>query len=787
MHPAGDSRVVASAASPLLGSLPIPRTRLIGRETERSTARVLLLDEAVPLVTLTGPGGVGKTRLALAVAEDVAEHFADGVSWTDLAPLSDPALVPNTIAGTLGIARVTDDPIEAQIAHRLRSKQLLLLLDNCEHLLPAVAVLIAPLLASCPALQVLATSRAPLRIRGEYDLSVTPLPFPRSGDQTSAAELADNPAVQLFVERARAANAAALGGEDFMGDVAEICRRVDGVPLAIELAAARVRVLPLAALRDRLQHRLPLLEGGARDAPPRQRTVRDTIGWSYDLLTPEQQALFRRLSVFAGGFTLEAAEAIVASSGDLLIDPFEAIIALQDSSLLWQEPGRSGEPRYRMLETVREYGLEHLEASDEGKTAREAHAAFCLAFAERAAPVLLGGNPSAWLDRLADDHDNLRAALDWFCAGDTPLECLRLAGACAWYWYRRGHVREGRERLARAIADAGLEPTAALGHALRWAAELATRAGDIAAATCLAQDALAVWDAVGDPVGRALVVHAVGRVELAQDHWDAAAALYEEELPVWRETGDPQAIAMVLIELGEVAYGQGELARARAMMTEAAELFCKVDERTWLAMTDLYLGMFAVAERRFAEAARLYRACLAGYAETGDAFLQSPLAGLARVAIEGGRPTSAAQLLGAADAELQRTGMKFDQFERLGYDEAGASARAALSASEFASAYGAGRHLGRDAWFTEADHIVSALEAAEEDRQGQGSQSAPGLTRRERDILTLVADGRSDREIAEALFIGPGTVRTHLTNIYGKLDVGSRTAAVAAARHLGIL
>ncbi len=318
----------------------------------------------------------------------------------------------------------------------------------------------------------------------------------------------ESEAVRLFVQRAHAVKDNFALTDQNAPVVAEICRRLDGLPLAIELAAARIKVLPPAALLAGLDRRLPLLTGGGRDLPARQQTMRDTIAWSYDLLAPEEQPLFRQLAVFVGGFTLEAAETIVISAGDLHITPFDGIAVLLDSSLLRLEPGPGGEPRYRMLETVREYGLEQLESHDEEQTAREAHAAFCLAFAERAAPVLLGGNPSAWLDRLAGDHDNMRAAIDWLCAGDTPQECLRLAGACAWYWYRRGHVREGRERLARAIADAGPEPTAALGHALRWAAELATRAGDIAAATSLARNALAVWNVVGDPIGRALAVHA---------------------------------------------------------------------------------------------------------------------------------------------------------------------------------------------------------------------------------------------------------------------------------------
>jgi non-specific serine/threonine protein kinase len=745
-----------------------------------------LLGEAVPLLTLTGPGGVGKTRLALAVAEDVADRFADGVIWVDLAPLSDLTHVASAVASVLGIARVTDDPVEAQLARYLRSRQTLLLLDNCEHLLEGVADLVAPLLATCPALQVLATSRSPLRIHGEHDLAVAPLPLPGVGAE-ACAPLADNPAVQLFIERARAATAAFPVSAGSLDDVAEICRRVDGVPLAIELAAARVRVLPLAMLRDRLQNRLPLLGDGPRDAPMRQRTVRDTIGWSYELLPPPEQELFRRLAVFVGGFTLEAAEAIVAATNDLPIEPFDAITALLDSSLLRQDPGPAEDPRYRMLETVREYGLEQLEASGEGKLARDAHAGFYLDFAERAAPTMLGGNPVSWLHRLATDHDNLRAALDWLCGGSARQQCLQLTGACAWYWYRWGHVPEGRARLARAIANADPVPNAALGRALYWAAELATRAGDPIAAGRLAQDALTAWEAVGDPIGRALAMHAVARAEQYQGHWEAAAALYEQELPVWRETGNPRAIGLLLVELGQVAFGQGEVARAGEMMHEAAVYFRGAGERTWLAVTDLYLGLLAVAERRFAEAARRYYACLTGYVEAGDAFLQSPLAGLARVAIEAGRPTSAAQLLGAADAELERTGMRFDRFERVGRDEAEALARAALGEMEFSAAHTAGRDLSRDDWFAAADNIVSVLEAAESTPLKRDGEIHAALTRRERDVLILVADGLSDREVAEALFITQGTVRSHLTSVFGKLDVGSRTAAVAAARRLGIL
>jgi len=269
--------------------------------------------------------------------------------------------------------------------------------------------------------------------------------------------------------------------------------------------------------------------------------------------------------------------------------------------------------------------------------------------------------------------------------------------------------------------------------------------------------------------------------------WEEAAARFEEELAVWRQLGHPGSIGLVVMELGEIAFGQGDLAKARTTMREAAEYLRQADERTWLAAADLYLGLFAVADGRFAEAARHYRACLAGYAATGDAFVQSPLAGLARVAVAVGRPETSTQLLGVVDAELERTGMRFDQTEQRGYDEAATAARAALGEAAFTTAYMSGRPLGRDTWFAIADDIVAAAEGAEGLRQEQPCEDTVRLTPRERDVLRLVADGRSDQEVAQALFIGQGTVRSHLTSIFGKLEVSSRTAAIAAARRLGIL
>jgi predicted ATPase len=458
--------MAATAPSTLPGSLSISRTSLIGREVERASARSRLLEEAVPLLTLTGAGGVGKTRLALAIAEDVADHFTDGVIWVDLTPLSDPALAPETVANALGTARVSSAPVEEQLALHLRSRQTLLLLDNCEHLLPSVADVIAPLLASCPALQILATSRAPLRIRGEYALSVDPLPVPRSDAHASIEDVAGNPAVQLFMERARAAHAAAVEDDVSLNAVAEICRRVDGLPLAIELAAARVRLFPLAALRDRLQHRLPLLEGGPRDAPTRQRTIRDTIAWSYDLLTAPEQALFSRLAVFAGGFTLDAAQRV--ADLDAQADVVPLIEHLVDHHLILPMSS-TGEPRFTMLETIREFGVERLAQSDAERKTRDRHAAFFLELVQRLEACLAPHLPNGpqVLDQLAVEYPNIRAALAWQRQSGNVSSLLTLGGDLVWFWQLRGDLCEGRAWLEWGLAQDGEISAAARQRTIR--------------------------------------------------------------------------------------------------------------------------------------------------------------------------------------------------------------------------------------------------------------------------------------------------------------------------------
>src|SRR5215208_2037615 len=430
--------MVASAPALQYGSRPTPRTRLIGRETERAAAHAYLLDDAVPLLTLTGPGGVGKTRLALAIAADVAPQFADGVVWVDLAPLTDPKLVVTTVATALGATPDTDQSVMEALLFCLHPKQCLLLLDNCEHLLATVGHLVSTLLASCPALQVLTTSRATLHVRGEQILPIPPLAVPQSG--SALPIMREVPAAALFVQRSRAVDPQFVLTEQNAGAVAEICQRLDGLPLAIELAAARSILLSPAALLALLSQRLQVLGTGPRDAPARHQTIQDAIAWSYDLLAPEEQGFFRRLPVFSGGWTLEAAAAV---SSLALPDVLARLETLIDQSLVLRRTDADAlSPRFTMLETIRAFGLERLSECGEEDDARDRHARWVLELAERVEPLLLGADQQRWFAHLDLEGGNVRSALAWGCESDPEL-ALRLASALSEFWDVRGLCAEG--------------------------------------------------------------------------------------------------------------------------------------------------------------------------------------------------------------------------------------------------------------------------------------------------------------------------------------------------------
>src|SRR5918992_2625428 len=424
-----------------MNNLPAQPTPLVGRERELKEVCGLLREEEVRLLTLTGPGGIGKTRLGLQIAAELLDEFEDGVFFVALATITDPALVASAIAEPLGVVEAGDQPLEEGLKDFLRSKELLLLLDNFEQVLGG-APLVGELLSECPRLNVLATSRSVLRVYGEQEFAVPPLELPDHKRLPSVERLTQYEAVRLFIERAKAARPDFSVTNENAPAVAEICVRLDGLPLAIELAAARIKLLTPSAMLERLGSRLKLLGGGARDLPERQRTLRGTIEWSHALLEEGEQVLFARLAVFAGGRTLEAIEAVCEGQGELAVDPLEGVSSLLDKSLLRQEEGPEGKPRFVMLETIHEYARERLQASGEAEEARRLHAQHFLALAEEVEPELSGADQLAYLERLEAEHDNMRAALTWSLENE-PETVLRLARTLARFWEKRSHYLEG--------------------------------------------------------------------------------------------------------------------------------------------------------------------------------------------------------------------------------------------------------------------------------------------------------------------------------------------------------
>jgi predicted ATPase len=565
----------------LLAPLPVPRSPLIDREQEVALVQDLLQREDVGLVTLTGPGGVGKTRLAIQVATDLASQFADGVAFVSLAALTEPDLVEPTVARALQVSEANGQSIGERLLEYLRPRELLLLLDNAEHLL-AAAPLATQGLDAAPRLKLLVTSREPLRVRDERVVPVLPLALPESEHLPDLDRLSQVPAVALFVERVREVQPAFALTAANAQVIAEICRRLDGLPLALELAAARSTVLPPAALLARLEHRLPLLVHGARDVPERQQTLRNTIAWSYDLLDESEKALFRRLSVFSGGFTLEAVEAVCVLDAASSLSSSEAddgavleqLAQLLDKSLVQPQQGTGGEPRFTMLETIREYATEQLEASGEAAGAQERHADYFLRLADEAYPHMYGPEREVWIERLDREEANLRAALAWSKANPNAVQTgLRLVGALSFYWFLHDDVHEGRTWLEAMLERTGsTDRSAARGQALVSAGWLAWIEGDYQAASPRAEESLSIARELGDKQAIGNAEWLLGLVRMGQRNSAAARPLLEESRTLFQELGDVWGEAMSLYYLGMATYFSGDRAAARAHYEESLRL-----------------------------------------------------------------------------------------------------------------------------------------------------------------------------------------------------------------------
>ncbi|PYX29865.1 MAG: hypothetical protein DMG80_13610 [Acidobacteria bacterium] len=601
--------------------LPVQRTGFVGREKEITAAKELLLRDGVRLVTVTGPGGIGKTRLALQVAGGLAKSFPGGTHFVALSPVSDPEMVASVIVQTLGIREAGgQSPLEIlkkNLRESLRGPTLLVL-DNFEQLLPA-APTVAELLAIGSDLKILVTSRAALHVYGEHEYPVPPLELPDTRSKPPIEVLSQYPAVALFVQRAVAAKPDFELNRENASAITEICARLDGLPLAIELAAARVKVLSPASMRTRLASRLQLLTGGARDLPQRQQTLRGAMDWSYDLLSTAEQKLFRRLSVFVGGCNLEGVEAVCDTRSDLDLDLLDGMASMVDKSLVHQVEQASGESRFVMLETISEYALEKLEASGENATTKRAHAAYCLVLAEEEVPEQSAAAGAAWLERLGLEHDNFRAGLEWLIeAGDAEWG-LRLGAALFRFWETREYLAEGRDSLGKLLKLAqAAAPTKQRTRALFAAGVLAGEQGDYPSADALIGESLDIARLLGDQQGVAVSLNALA--VLARDQGDVAVAraLFEESLEQWRELGDQKAIARSLSNLANAVKLQGDNARARALYGECLSIFRGLGDRTGVAWSTNYQGDVARDQGDSIAARALYEQGLAIFRELND-------------------------------------------------------------------------------------------------------------------------------------------------------------------------
>jgi len=850
-------------------NLPLQPTPFIGREREVDAVQQQLLREEVHLVTLTGPGGVGKTRMALQVAAESSEHFTDGTWFVSLAPLTNPDLVISTIIRTLGLRETQDQAPLEHLKNALHVKKMLLLLDNFEQVVSA-ATQVADLLTVCQQLKVLATSRETLHVLAEHEFPVPAMALPDPRRLQDLVELSQYEAMALFIERAQAVKPDFKVTNANAPAVQEICARLDGLPLAIELAAARIKLLPPQALLARLDQRLAVLTSGARDAPVRQQTLRNTIAWSYNLLETKEQQLFRRLSIFVGGCTLEAIEAIyIVLDNNQGAQVLDRVAALIDKNLLQQTEQEGERPRLVMLETIREYALEALVTFGEMENTRQAHATYYQRLAEEAEPELYGPIRKVWWDRLEREHENLRAALQWVLdqarrdkTRQSAEMALRFGGALRNFWAESGYWNEGRTFLEQALTEStGIVSSVrtkaliAVGHlaflqgdydrtetlckeilavnqkpgatagSLQLLGYVAWYRGNLVAAHSLMEQALTLQRELGDKRQIAISLYYLANLERIQGEYARGCVRLEEGLAINRELGNTAGIASFLYQLAKVLFfSHGDMGRIRSLLEESVTLSRETGDEGTMINSILVLGRLALSQGDAITARALAEQCVmlsrknemewgmreslpvlaSVVASQGDlakaqalyeeslaikrgAFdkelIATALEGLASVAAAQGKSAWSAQLWGVAEALRESLGAPIPLVMRATTERSVAAARAQLGKKTFIAAWEEGRAMTvEQALAGQGRTLVPTATLISPDATVAPPAKSPitypaGLTAREVEVLRLVAQGLTDAQVAERLVISPRTVNTHLTSIYNKLSVDSRTAA----------
>jgi predicted ATPase/DNA-binding CsgD family transcriptional regulator len=785
-----------------VNNLPAQPTPIVGRESEIASLSRKLLQQDVRLLTLVGPGGVGKSRLAVQVAEEVLPSFKDGVWFVGLGPISDPSLVIPTVAQTLDLHAPPGHSILSVLKEYLRDKQLLLLLDNFEQVMSSGAPL-ADLLASCPLVKLLVTSRSALHLRSEHEFPVPPLSLPNLDKKRlpDPEALQHYSAVALFGQRAAAVRPDFTINSANAAAVVEICARLDGLPLAIELVAARVKLLSPGQIQQRLQNRLQLLTGGAQDLPARQQTLRSAIEWSYDLLNEQEQTLFRRLAVFVGGCTLEAAEAVCGE-----MDVLDGIGSLIDKSLLRpelaggqeSEGNGEGESHYSMLETIREYALDRLEASGNADRLRDRHAIFFRELAERAEPQLTGASQREWYDRLEHEHDNFRAALKWCLTSQNGAEVgLRTAASLGRFWNARDYRAEGREWLRGALArPEAAAPTSIRAKALQAAATIADNQGDYEALRAYCRESLEIRQILHETQNVPSLYILMAKAASHDGNYGEARSLLEESLEVARNAGDMYGSAHSFNGLGELERLLDNYEAARKYYDECLQLFRRMGNTNGIGFSLHNLAYVCMHDGEYERAAAMLDEGLGLYKGLGNRLgVAMCVSALAGVALHAGEAQRAARLLGAAQALLDSIGALLDPADAKEYALNEEAARERLGEAAFLAAWAEGNAMTPeqvisidDVLAPQAAPAIAPPKPGPAKRAEAGATSPPSdlLSAREMDVLRLISRGLSDAEVANRLFLSPHTVRAHVRSIYSKIGVTSRSAATRYAAENGI-